>query len=120
VSPARQLSDHRHELVRRSVELVYERLPELEERYGPAGRLRCAEDAEFHLGFLVSAVAIDEDAVFADYARWAGVLLERFAIPRAHLVEAFRALAAAVEELAPGAAAPARRILLAGEAALAD
>jgi hypothetical protein len=115
---AQELAYWEPEVARRAVELTYERVPGLAEAYGPAGRARCLEDFRFHVRFLLSSLVIEDDAVFADYAGWTRRLLERHGIPPSHLTAAFGALADAVAELAPAAAAPVGSLLEAGESAL--
>jgi MerR family transcriptional regulator, light-induced transcriptional regulator len=115
---AAELGLHQYALARRSTELVYERMPELAEAYGPEGRRRCEEDAVFHVRFLLAAVAIDDATVFRDHAVWTRELLARYGIPASHLAAAFGALEQAVVELLPGAAEAARTYLRAGEDAL--
>lgn len=56
--------------------LHYERRPELAERYGPAGRAKCLQDAGYHLAYLSEALASSSPDLFADYVAWAKVMLE--------------------------------------------
>jgi hypothetical protein len=91
-------------LAGRATELVYERLPELEQRYGPAGRARCEDDTALHLRFLASAVAVEEARILSDYLAWLAPLLERFGVPPEDLDANFAAIGAAVRELVPTAA----------------
>jgi hypothetical protein len=111
---AATISTHAPLAAARAVELVYERRPELAEQYGAIGRYRCRQDAEFHLSFLVAAVAVEDEAVFSDYARWARELLAGYRIPPEHLVDALRSLGDAIAETVPQAADEARRYLDAG------
>jgi hypothetical protein len=104
IAEATRLAQAEGELVPRSVALVYERVPEAAD-YGPEGRVRCEEDMRFHLRFLVSAVSIEDEAVFTDYALWAAALLARYGLPAAHLAASFGALGDAIAELLDGAAA---------------
>jgi len=117
---ARDIAAHELQLARRSTELVYERMPELADAYGPAGRQKCEEDAAFHVRFLLAAVAVDDSSLFEDYARWTRDLLGRYGIPGSHVAASFRALGVALDELLPAAAEAARRHLEAGEAAVGD
>lgn len=120
IGPAASLAGRELELARRSTELVYEREPRLAALYGPEGRRKCEEDAQFHVRFLLAAVAVSDEAVFEDYARWTRDLLARFGIEPSHLAAAFRALADAIDELAPELSEHTDRHLRAGEAALGD
>jgi methanogenic corrinoid protein MtbC1 len=56
-------------------DLQYSHYPELAERFGPAGRRKCLEDAHYHLSYLSQAIAADQPALFADYIAWAKVML---------------------------------------------
>lgn len=49
--------------------------PEFEERYGQKGRLKCIEDANYHLTYLSEAIAASHPSLFANYVAWAKVLL---------------------------------------------
>ena len=49
----------------------YRRQPELEARYGPAGRANCVQDTKYHLRFLAGSVEWGQPRVFADYFEWA-------------------------------------------------
>ncbi|HEY9285608.1 MAG TPA: cobalamin-dependent protein [Pyrinomonadaceae bacterium] len=63
----------------------YELQPELESRYGPAGREKCLQDARYHLSYLAEAVAASSPALFADYVGWAKVMLAARGVPAADL-----------------------------------
>jgi methanogenic corrinoid protein MtbC1 len=53
----------------------FESNPQLETRYGSAGRARCIEDTRFHLSFLATALETGVDAIFIDYIAWSKVVL---------------------------------------------
>jgi hypothetical protein len=101
---ANQVVDAERRLAVRVAELVYERMPELAERYGPAGRARCEEDTALHLRFLASALATGEPRIISDYLTWLAPLLERFHVPREDLDANLGAIETAVRELVPDAA----------------
>jgi MerR family transcriptional regulator, light-induced transcriptional regulator len=71
----------RQELAEAVTALHYERRPELAQRYGPAGRARCLQDAGYHLAYLFEAVASSSPDLFADYVAWARIMLEGRGIP---------------------------------------
>lgn len=75
------LDRRRQELAEAVTELHYERRPELAQRYGPAGRARCLQDAAYHLAYLSEALAASSPDLFADYVAWAKVMLEGRGIP---------------------------------------
>ena len=55
--------------------------PELDLRYGKAGRDHCLRDAAFHLSYLAQAVGADSRELFNDYAAWAKVMLASRGVP---------------------------------------
>lgn len=68
------------------VERQYALLPQLAERYGKAGRVKCLEDANFHLSFLAEAVELGHPETFVDYIAWVKVMLAARGIPPDDLV----------------------------------
>lgn len=101
---ANRISFAERRLAVRAAELVYERLPELDRRYGPQARSRCEEDTALHLRFIASAVAADEARIVADYLAWLEPLLRRFDVPAGDLTANLDAIEQAVGELVPDAA----------------
>jgi methanogenic corrinoid protein MtbC1 len=75
--------------------------PELLQRYGPQGKTRCREDAEYHLHYLSEAVAASSPQVFADYAAWAKIMLAARGIDWRDLAENFHLMAQVLERNAP-------------------
>jgi methanogenic corrinoid protein MtbC1 len=65
----------------------YELKPELEARYGPAGRAKCSQDAVYHLSYLSEALSLSEPALFADYVVWAKIMLAGRGIPEKDLAD---------------------------------
>lgn len=78
---SRLLGVRRRELAEAITARHYEAQPDLAVRYGPAGRAKCLQDAEFHLSYLTDAVSVDSPPLFADYVSWAKVMLEGRGIP---------------------------------------
>lgn len=70
----------------------YEAQPDLAVRYGPTGRAKCLQDAEFHLSYLTDAVSVDLPSLFADYVAWAKVMLEGRGIPHEDLARSLEIL----------------------------
>lgn len=66
--------------------------PEVFERYGPIGKIRCREDARFHLVYLAAALDTDIPAFFLDYVGWARVMLASRKIPPEDLARNLRIL----------------------------
>jgi methanogenic corrinoid protein MtbC1 len=75
------LDARRSALAAQMVAREFVRHPELEKRYGDAGRQRCLEDAGYHLAYLAQAIAADSAALFGDYVGWAKVMLAKRGIP---------------------------------------
>jgi MerR family transcriptional regulator, light-induced transcriptional regulator len=99
----------------------YDYQPELAERYGPAGRARCLHDAGYHLAYLSEAVAAASPALFADYVRWAAVMLASRGIPVPDLAANLGHLRMAVVQHVPSSLASlATTYVDSGLAALAD
>lgn len=82
----------------------YELRPELEARYGPAGRARCREDAAFHLSYLAQSVAISAPNVFVDYVCWAKIMLGARGIPVADLSHDLEVMRDMLKNAVPSAA----------------
>lgn len=75
------ITSKRHEIADFMTEQQFERMPGLSERYGAIGRVRCHEDALYHLSYLADAAAVDSPSLFTDYIAWARVLLAQLNIP---------------------------------------
>ena len=54
---------------------LYDEMPELTERYGDIGRIRCHEDVRYTLEHLIPAVELAQPDMFARYVRWLDSLL---------------------------------------------
>ena len=54
---------------------LYDDMPELTERYGETGRLRCHEDVRYTIEHLIPAVDLARPEMFAGYVRWLDSLL---------------------------------------------
>lgn len=63
----------------------FARHPELDPRYGDAGREKCLEDAGYHLAYLAQAIAAGKTELFGDYIGWAKVMLGKRGVPAADL-----------------------------------
>ncbi|HEX9985695.1 MAG TPA: cobalamin-dependent protein [Thermoanaerobaculia bacterium] len=70
--------------------------PELEQRYGPIGRIRCREDAAFHLQYLAAALEAEDVGLFLDYVAWAKVMLASRNVPPSDLADNLGILASAL------------------------
>lgn len=83
---------NREQLAGQITELHFQRYPELEARYGPAGRLRCRQDNLFHLDYLVEAVRRNRVSLWADYVAWARGALDARGIPLPDLEHVFESI----------------------------
>jgi MerR family transcriptional regulator, light-induced transcriptional regulator len=70
----------------------YRLRPELETRYGPAGRRHCLQDTLYHLQFLAASVGIGDSGHFARYVVWCSSILVPRGIPTSDLVESLRVM----------------------------
>lgn len=69
-----------------------QRFPEVFTRYGPIGKIRCREDARFHLEYLSAALETESAAFFLDYIAWAKVMLASRRVPPDDLARNLRIL----------------------------
>ena len=90
---------------------LYQERPDLLDRYGAAGREKCLQDMRYNLEHLAPAVALQEPAMFAGYARWLGGLLAARDIPTDDVVRSLALTRSTLTERFPAdeaaAAAPA-------------
>ena len=75
--------------------------PELEARYGAAGRVKCLQDAAYHLSYLSEALHSAQPALFADYVLWAKTMLTGRGIPERDLVDNLRVIRESLAEVLP-------------------
>ena len=85
-----------------AVESLYRLRPDLEARYGEAGRRHCVKDLGHHLRFLAAAVELEDGNVFSDYAAWAAGVMVAHNVAPEDTVASFRALL----DVAPAVVAP--------------
>jgi|SRR5690606_9000538 len=71
----------KEELARSITTELYQEMPELLEKYGERGRVRCHEDMLYNLEHLAPAVALDEPVLFARYVEWLRDMLAARGIP---------------------------------------
>lgn len=95
----------------------YARHPEWEQRFGPRGRIRCVEDARFHLRFLRGALRAGSPSAFESYARWTNGVLGARGIGGAHLAFYFELMQAELTTVLGDEAKPAAPFIAAGIAA---
>ena len=95
-SASEVISKNMQALASASVESHYSSDPSLK-RYGAAGRVRCMEDAQYHLEFLLAALDAESIAQFVDYCGWAKILLHSRGIDVSHLIENLQHLYSALK-----------------------
>lgn len=93
------LASGRGDLARQIAETHFQRHPDLRQRYGDAGLAHCTRDAGYHLQYLEQALRLDSEQLFADYVRWARIMLETRQVP----VEDLRSNLVTVSEVTAGA-----------------
>lgn len=67
--------------------------PQLQVKYGERGRLKCEQDAIYHLHYLYESLANDEARIFVDYTGWAKIMLRSRGIDPADLRENLEGMA---------------------------
>ncbi len=72
---AAEMSSKTPKLIEKTMAVMYSRHPELEARYGAAGKLRCREDVDFHYCTLTEAVAARDAGIFLKYVEWGKIVL---------------------------------------------
>ncbi len=87
------------------------RMPELAQRYGVIGRVRCIEDNRFHLSFLAESASLGESSIFVHYVDWARTMLESRGIDADDLEDNLRMMKSLIESSELDLAEPAVRVL---------
>ena len=108
---AQRIDAARADLAMKVTERHFRRRPHLEARFGAAGRKRCAEDAEFHMAYLVQAMALGVPELLSEYFVWAASVLQSRGIGVDDLREDMVELQALLAEEIPDAQASARAVL---------
>ena len=84
----------------------YEAQPELAARYGEKGRVKCLQDANYHLSYLADSVSASSPNLFADYIAWAKVMLSARGVPATDLSRNILIMHEVVREKLPSKLAP--------------
>lgn len=90
-------------LAREIAEIHFARRPELRERYGERGFNHCVQDAAYHLQYLEQSLRLDNEQLFADYVRWAKIMLEARRVPVDDLIANLGIVAEVVSKEVPAA-----------------
>jgi methylmalonyl-CoA mutase cobalamin-binding domain/chain len=95
---SRTIAAHREKLAKAVVQRHFESHPNLAERYGPHGQVKCYQDALYHLLYLSEAVANSAPILFLDYVAWAKALLVGLGLPAPHLMQHLHLLREVINE----------------------
>jgi hypothetical protein len=68
---------------------MYRDYPELEERFGEYGKVKCREDNQHHFNHLKTAFTLGNGQFFIDYAYWLTNLLVSRGMKAAHVIDNF-------------------------------
>ncbi|MFN0126976.1 MAG: hypothetical protein ACKV19_09875 [Verrucomicrobiales bacterium] len=102
--PGEQLRRRQSALAETVVQRQFAARPELVARYGPAGRTKCLQDANYHFSYLADAMDVAEPLLFTDYVGWASVMLGKRSIPAGDLARYLELTRTVVSESVEGAA----------------
>jgi methanogenic corrinoid protein MtbC1 len=108
---ADRIDASRASLAREVTHRHFARRPELEKRYGAKGRVKCEDDAQFHIRYLAQAIALGVPELFSEYLAWCGVMLESRGVPADDLRADMRELQQLLSERVPQAAAKLEAII---------
>lgn len=78
---AEKIQEQELEIAIAAIELHYNLHPELESRYGKAGREKYLQDARYHLSYLAESILADSQTLFKNYVSWAHEMLFSRNIP---------------------------------------
>ena len=84
-------------------EVHFKQRPELRERYGERGFAHCRQDAAYHLQYLEQSMRLGNPQLFADYVRWAKIMLEARRIPVDDLIANLSIVSEVVAKEVPAA-----------------
>lgn len=104
-SPSELLREMQSEVASALVGRQFAAHPELTARYGPAGREKCLQDANYHLSSLADAMNVGDPALFVNYVGWAKVMLGKRGVAAEDLVQHLSSIRAAIGDCLSGAAA---------------
>lgn len=81
---------HYEHLIAEVVSKIYANAPELADRYGEQGIMKCKEDNLHHMKHLHTASALRNSQLFIDYAVWLNGILVIHGMQTRHLTDNFR------------------------------
>jgi methanogenic corrinoid protein MtbC1 len=98
----KQIVENQLELAQHITGLHFKHHPELNLKYGKAGRDKCLQDSQYHLTYLAEAIRADSTEIFTSYLEWAQGMLQARHIPVQHLIDNLGYIDLACRELLPG------------------
>ena len=93
---------------------IYEAYPEILERFGEAGKMRCLEDNHHHFDHLETAAKLDDPQVFTNYAVWLTNLLTQRGMSKHHVIDNFQRIHDVLGKTATPDSEAYRKLLQAG------
>lgn len=94
-----KIHESTNELSNYITELHFEHDPSLSARYGSEGKLRCKQDAVFHLNFLAEALTMQLPEMYVNYILWAESMLKSRNIPDTDLLNNLNFVQIAIHEI---------------------
>lgn len=108
------LTADRLELAQRIAQRHFQKHPELLTRYGSKGRESCVQDGAYHLQYLEQALRVDSEQLFADYVRWAKIMLEARDVPLEDLRSNLQTVAEVTGDALPDLRSSIEKMIAAG------
>lgn len=93
------LTEKSNELADYITSLHFKHDSNLIQRFGEEGKIRCHEDAVFHLNFLAEALTLNHPDMYANYIVWAASMLESRNVPRTDLIHNIDFIEQAIDEI---------------------
>ncbi|RBW69800.1 hypothetical protein [Bacillus taeanensis] len=83
-------SEQLNKIIEKVVEGIYKDYPEILERFGERGKQKCFEDNEHHFRHLETALNMNNNQFFIDYALWLNNVLTSRGMKTEHLIDNFK------------------------------
>lgn len=77
---------------------MYRDYPELEERFGEHGKVKCREDNYHHFNHLKTAFTLQNGQFFVDYAHWLTNLLVSRGMKASHVIDNFERISRVLKD----------------------
>jgi hypothetical protein len=98
VRAASHLLRHKEALADAVTQALYDDMPELQAKYGDAGREKCREDQRYTIEHLIPAVDLMQPDLFASYVRWLDTMLRARNVATRELVRSLELLERVVRD----------------------